>query len=70
MLEFWKLKQGQLCQWTIEGQSWMGCFVPGLRQLTLGLWEMGMELPTIPCQVVTRTDASRMISSGVHNSGN
>lgn len=37
---------------------------------TKGLQEMGMELPTIPCQVVARTDGSRMISSGLSISGN
>lgn len=35
-----------------------------------GLEEMGMELPTVPCQVVTRTDASSVISSASHSSGN
>lgn len=29
-----------------------------------------MELPTISCQVVTRTDASSMISSASHSNGN
>lgn len=31
---------------------------------------MGMELPNIPCQVVARTDVSRMISTDFHCSGN
>lgn len=31
---------------------------------------MGMELPNIPCQVVARTDVSRMISTDSHCSGN
>lgn len=31
---------------------------------------MGMELPTVPRQVVARTDASRTISTGSHSSGN
>lgn len=32
-------------------------------------WEMGMELPTVRCQVVTRTDGSRMISTASHING-
>lgn len=36
LLKFWKVEGGKLYQWTIEGQSWMGCFVTRLRQLTLG----------------------------------
>lgn len=31
---------------------------------------MGMELPTIRCQVVTRTDVSRTISTVCHSDGN
>ena len=36
MFKFWKVEEGKLYEWTIGGQSWMGRFVPQLRQLTLG----------------------------------